>query len=196
MKTKTAPPSTSEEFNNAYQSFSHWLWSDWRIPAELKDVISTNKPESSLELGCGIGRYTSYMSENQVQATGVDFSPVAIEKARDREKEKVYQSTFIVGDVTNLTDITKQFDFLYDIGCFHCLTIEAQKKYVEEANRLLKPGGTLLLWALDKSPSNLKINRDHISEMFDGYFSLVKTKFSGRRVFFVASHWYWLSKIS
>ncbi|WP_217636851.1 class I SAM-dependent methyltransferase [Dendrosporobacter quercicolus] len=58
------------------------VWGDVRIPQELKELAETNKPKTFLELGCGLGRFSSFMAKQGVQATGVDFSSVAIEKAK------------------------------------------------------------------------------------------------------------------
>jgi cyclopropane fatty-acyl-phospholipid synthase-like methyltransferase len=192
-KTKKAgPPSNSNEFDKAYSSMIHWAWSDIRIPRELKELASTYKPKTSLELGCGLGNFSCYMAEQGIKATGIDFSPIAIERAKKKAEDKKCKPTFIVDDVTNLKNIEEQFDVAFDVGCFHCLDVEGQKKYVEEVYRLLKPGGRLLLWALDNSPSDIKLDADYISKLFGSHFTLAKSKFSGRRVIFVSSHWYWL----
>lgn len=190
--SKFGPPSNSVEFDKAYSSLSHWAWSDVRIPRELKELVTINKPKNSLELGCGIGRFSSFMAEHGIKATGVDFSTIAIEKAQKQMADKEKKPTFLIGDVTNLGNITEQFDASFDVGCFHCLNEEGQKRYVEEVYRLLKPGAMLLVWTLDNSPSNIKLNPNYIANIFGNYFQLTKSKFSGRRIIFVASHWYWL----
>jgi cyclopropane fatty-acyl-phospholipid synthase-like methyltransferase len=83
--------------------------------------------------------------------------------------------------------------FPYDVGCFHCLNEEGQKKYVSEVNRLLKPGGSHLIWALDSAPSDIRIAPDYIAKTFENGFQLVNSMFSRRRI--IASHWYWLARI-
>jgi cyclopropane fatty-acyl-phospholipid synthase-like methyltransferase len=192
MNSKFGPPSTSAEFDKAYSSLLHWVWSDLRIPKELKELCTIFQPKNSLELGCGLGRFSSFMAEQGIKATGVDFSSTAIEKAQKRIAGKKQKPTLLVGDVTNLGMITEKFDVSFDIGCFHCLNEEGQKKYVEEVYRLLKPGAIHLLWALDHSPGNIRLNPKSIADIFGSHFQLTKSKFSGRRVIFVASHWYWL----
>lgn len=192
MDNTSGPPSTSAAFDKAYNSLQHWAWSDIRIPKELKELAAIYKPKSALELGCGLGRFSAFMAEQGIQATGVDFSPIAIEKAKMRVANKERKPTFLVGDVTKLENITDPFDVSFDVGCFHCLNENDQKKYVEAVYRLLKPGAIHLLWALDHSPANMKLDADYISKVFENYFELTKSTFSGRRVIFVASHWYWL----
>lgn len=85
MATKSYAPATSTEFDHIYQSFLlHWAWGDARIPGELKQLVATQRPRTALELGCGLGRFSGYLAGQGVAATGVDFSAVAIEKARQR----------------------------------------------------------------------------------------------------------------
>jgi SAM-dependent methyltransferase len=183
MSNKSDAPVASEDFNKVYNSsFAHWAWSDVRIPKELKDLVKTNSPKTSLELGCGLGRFSNYMADQGVRAIGVDFSSVAIANAKKRVINDEHKPTFIVGDVTNLETIKQQFDVSFDVGCFHCLNEEGQQKYVSEIYRIL-------MWALDTSPSDIKLSPDYIAKAFENGFRLVNSKFSRRRL--IASHWYW-----
>ena len=190
--SNTGAPSTSADFNRQYTSKGHWMWSDTRIPHELKELVTADKPRNSLELGCGLGRFSEYMADHEIAATAVDFSSVAIERARERVSNKFYQPTYLVGDVTHLDMLTEPFDFAFDVGCFHCLDAEAQQKYIQEAYRLLKPGAILLIWTLDHSPSDMKLTPEYMDQTFFGRFCLVKSKASRRRI--IASHWYWLMR--
>jgi SAM-dependent methyltransferase len=187
----SGPPSTSEQFNKVYSSpIASWVWGDIRIPKELNELVKTNKPKTSLELGCGLGRLSSFLSKQGIKATGVDFSSVAIENAKRRVAIYEHKPEFIVGDVTNLVTIKEQFDVSFDVGCFHCLNEDGQLNYVSEIYRLLKPGATHLIWALDISPSDSRLTPDYIVKIFENGFKLVNSKFSRRRI--IASHWYWL----
>jgi cyclopropane fatty-acyl-phospholipid synthase-like methyltransferase len=184
-------PSTSEQFNKVYRSpLAPWVWGDIRIPKELTDLVKINNPKTSLEFGCGLGRFSRFMVKQGIKTTGVDFSSVAIENAKKIVANDDYKPTFIVGDVTDLGTINQLFDISYDIGCFHCLNEYGQQKYVSEVSRLLKPGGQHLIWALDTSPSDIMLNPDYIAKTFEAGFILVNSKFSRRRI--IASHWYWL----
>jgi cyclopropane fatty-acyl-phospholipid synthase-like methyltransferase len=190
-KTKSKPPSTGEQFNKLYNlPFVHWVWSDIRIPEELTEFVTTNNPKSSLDLGCGLGGYSKFMAKQGIKATGVDFSSVAIEKAKKRVANDECKPLFIVGDVTNLETIKEQFDVSFDIGCFHCLNEEGQQNYASEVYKLLKPGGSHLIWALDNAPGDIRLTPDYIAKTFENGFQLVNSRFNRRRI--IASHWYWL----
>ena len=181
---------TGEEFNKVYRSIGHWIWTDNRIPKELKGIVEVHNPKTSLELGCGLGIFSCFMASQGIKATGVDFSSVAIDKATKRVANNPDKPEFIVGDVTNLRNIDKQFDVSFDVGCFHCLNEESQQKYVSEIHRLLKPGATHLIWAMDSSPSGIKLSPKYVEQTFGGHFKLDQSKFSRRRI--ASSHWYWL----
>lgn len=193
MDTKSEAPSSSLEFDKVYKSaFKHWVWTDTRIPKELKELVEQKRPKTSLEFGCGLGMFSTYLAEQGIEATGVDFSKTAIEKANKRLLQKQQKPTLMVGDVTNLTMLSQPFDVAIDVGCFHCLNETAQKKYVAEAFRLLKPGASLLIWALDNSPISIKMNQNYMQQVFGKYFQLDNSKFSRRRI--ASSHWYWLTR--
>jgi len=83
MSKKMEAPTAPNDFNKMYNSsIAHWIWSDLRVPGELKQLLKANQPSFCLELGCGLGRYSRYIANQGVEATGIDFSSVAINKAQ------------------------------------------------------------------------------------------------------------------
>jgi len=189
---RTSAPSGNVEFDEAYGSSFHWMWSDTRIPCQLKEIVDKNNPDTSLEFGCGLGRFSQYMAGQKIQATGVDFSTVAIDKAQKRVANDEYKPIYLAGDVTNLNMLTEPFDVSFDIGCFHCLNEDGHRAYASEVCRLLKSRGVHLIWALDKSPADIRLTPDYIKEVFGDSFRLEKSESNRRRI--LASHWYWLRR--
>lgn len=185
-------PNTSQAFDQAYR-FPITFWGDVRIPPEVKALLKRN-PKSSLEIGCGIGRLSRFMASHGVQATGIDWSPVAIERAKQRAASDVTKPDYQVGDATNLEHLVGPYDVGFDVGCFHCFDPAGQQKYVAEVARLLAPGGVHLIWALDHSPSDLTLSPWTVKRAFDPKFELLDAQPSRRRL--VKSHWYWLGKRS
>jgi len=184
-------PKKSADFDDVYRSaISHWVWSDIRIPKEIKTLVAQATPQRTLELGCGLGRFSRYVAQQGVRATGVDFSPVAIAKAQAKVAGDDVRPEFLVGDVTRLDALTSPFDTSFDVGCFHCLSPQEQRAYVSEVFRLLKPGSTHLIWALDAAPSNVSLSPAAVEEIFAPAFKLQDARQSRRRL--VSSHWYWL----
>ncbi len=186
-------PEKNTDFDEAYRSDAgHMMWTDARVPAELNVFFKKNTPANALELGCGMGLFSDFFAKQGVKMTAVDFSAVAIEKARGRAREGYVPPDFLVGDVTNLKGISGPFDVSYDIGCFHCLDEEGQIKYAIEVNRLLKPGGEHLIWAMDTSPRNMQISPSVIEKVFGRHFKLMSAEKKCRRR--ADSHWYLLTK--
>ncbi|ADO70882.1 class I SAM-dependent methyltransferase [Stigmatella aurantiaca] len=186
-------PMTSADFDRAYRA-PFTFWGDIRIPKEVKALARQGNPRSSLELGCGVGRFTRYLAHQGLRATGVDFSSVAIAQARESVARDSVQPEFLVGDVTRLEALSGPFDFSFDVGCFHCFDPQGQLAYVAEVSRLLKPGGIHLIWALDSTPSDLRLSPTAIQEVFAPCFALRDAQKSRRRL--AASHWYWLVRAS
>ncbi len=184
-------PTTSADFDAAYRG-SFTFWGDVRIPKEIAALVAERSPRRALELGCGIGRFSRYVAQQGVSTTGVDFSPIAIARARVRAAQDKLKPEFIVGDVTDLDGLRDPFDIAFDVGCFHCLDSQAQRQYAAEMSRLLVPGGTLLIWAMDDSPASIPFSPAVVEQAFAHQLQIVEARKNRRRI--VASHWYWLRK--
>ncbi len=186
-----AAPNKSTDFDRAYRA-PITVWGDIRIPAEVKELVLLPGVQSALELGCGVGRFSRYLAQQGIRTTGVDFSSVAIAKAQQRVAQDDIRAEFLVGDVTSLDMLTGPFDVSFDVGCFHCLDSLAQRAYVSEVSRLLKPGAIHLLWGLDKAPSDLEFSPEAVCAVFAPAFRLQRAMKSRRRL--VQSHWFWLKR--
>ncbi|RYZ43869.1 MAG: class I SAM-dependent methyltransferase [Myxococcaceae bacterium] len=186
-------PTTSADFDRAYRS-PITFWGDIRIPEELQTLVRQGAPRSALELGCGVGRFSRYVARQGLRVTGVDFSSVAIAKARAGAAKDDVRPDFLEGDVTHLEALSGPYDIAFDVGCFHCFDAQGQRAYVSEVSRLLKPGGTLLVWALDSSPADVPLSPAALKDVFAPGFELADARKSRRRL--AASHWYWMVRAS
>ena len=95
-----------------------------------------------IDLGCGCGAVDWYfVSENPVQVTAVDFSPVALQYARALPAREGLRWVY-----SNILDL--QFDTATFDGCLcsHTLEhIENTDQLLSEAVRVTRPGGTLVI---------------------------------------------------
>src|SRR3954464_15930672 len=121
-------PTTSAEFDREYRGL-FTVWGDLRMPREVADLARDRPGQSILELGCGVGRFARRLARQGHRVLGVDFSPVAIEKARASVAGDSQQPDFVVGDVTKLDNVRGPFDSAFDVGCYHCLAAEQQAGY-------------------------------------------------------------------
>lgn len=116
---------------------------------ELLDVVfkmvfkNKNKPKV-LELGPGIGIFTKYFFDNNIEVyTGIDIS----EKSAVILKEKYNMFNFINGDISNRDNYKEKFDFIFAADVLLHLTDE--DKYIETINNLadsLEDEGVILLF--------------------------------------------------
>lgn len=162
------------------------------MPREIKDLARVGHPRAVLELGCGVGRFSRYLARPGLSVTGVDFSAVAIAKAKANAARDNPHPQFLVADVTHLDAIPGLFDGSFDVGCFHCLDQIGRSGYAAEVHRLLRPGGTHLIWVMDTPPSGLSTSPGAMATEFGASFEIKRLAESRRRL--VASHWYWLQR--
>ena len=181
-------PTTSPEFDRVYLG-GLTPWGDIRIPPELKALAKGRAGQRSLELGCGLGRFSHWLAGQGLLATGVDFSAVAIDKAQARG-EGMDGLRYLVADVTALPPLGGAFDFAFDVGCFHCLPPEGQHAYAASLAGQLRPGAPLLIWAMDHSPADLALTPQSVAAALAPHFTLQSAAPNRRRI--AASHWYHL----
>src|SRR4051812_32847189 len=98
------PPTSSADFDGEYRAL-FTFWGDIRMPAEVTELARGKPAQRVLELGCGVGRFSLNLARAGHQVVGVDFSPVAIEKARARAAGGAARPEFVVGDVTDLCNV-------------------------------------------------------------------------------------------
>jgi SAM-dependent methyltransferase len=122
-------------------------WNSETPPDLVVEVVDSGKvqPCRTLDLGCGAGNYVIYLAGRGFEATGIDFSPTAIDIAKQNAEAKGLKCEFIVADVLEeLNAIERKWDFVYDWGLLHHIFPEQRQKYVENVSRILNPKGKYL----------------------------------------------------
>jgi SAM-dependent methyltransferase len=130
--------------------FSKPRWDDDAVPSQVMSLAENNGERGrALDLGCGTGAHSIYLAQHGLSVVGVDFSPKAIELAREKARQKRVAVDFRIGDVTRLDFLREPFDAVLDVGCFHGLDAAGRARYAEHLARLTRAGGLFLLWAID-----------------------------------------------
>ncbi len=128
----------------------------------LLDKVETDRTQPlgrALDIGCGTGTHTHDLARRGWDATGVDFVPLAIEKARARGGN----ATFVCGDVTDLATLgLEPFDFFLDIGCLHVFDRARRAAVARQVTGLARPGAEMVLLAFQ--PNTLPFVPDGISQ--------------------------------
>lgn len=76
------------------------------------EQVAGLEPGRALDVACGEGRNALWLAEQGWTVTGVDFSAVAIDKARASAGQRGLVVDFLVGDVTDPSTFTGAFDLV------------------------------------------------------------------------------------
>src|SRR5690349_15908912 len=106
------------QYNLLYRKGARWDRYG-RAPelAQLVDSgrISPERHRSVLDLGCGTGANAVYLAEQGFDVVGVDFTQLALARARERAREAGVEKncTFVHGDLTapHIPGAEGPFDF-------------------------------------------------------------------------------------
>jgi SAM-dependent methyltransferase len=97
-----------------------------------------------LDVGCGAGTYSRWLADAGLQVVGVDYSPPALMKARQRDATRI---SYCAADASRLPFPDASVD---GILCFGVLqAVKHSQPFVAEAARVLKPGGEFWIDALN-----------------------------------------------
>lgn len=145
---------TKEDYNQIATSFAR---SREFIPEDIRNLGDWVIPgEKILDLGCGSGRFYKVLKEKEISYFGIDFS----EKLIGIAKQKYPKGKFQVADILNLPFPNNYFDKIYSISVLHQIpSRELRIRSLEEVQRILKPGGILILrvWNVFKRPNFWKL---------------------------------------
>ncbi len=135
-----------ERLLERYQS-GNVPWDDPLPPPEILEIVPTLVPGRALDMGCGYGRASIFMAENDWDVDAIDFIPEAIAVARKRAITAGVKVKFHLSGVNELSFLTGQYDLAVDVGCSHNLSDLELAQYRKTLARLLRPGAILLLYA-------------------------------------------------
>jgi ubiquinone/menaquinone biosynthesis C-methylase UbiE len=138
----------SGDYNQRYPTTVHWERGD-----ALLDLSRQLNVKNVLEVGSGTGFWLNLLHQVTPQLYGVDFSAGMIAQARHQPAPLKLTR----GTATQLPYQTEAFDLLYCVDAIHHFGNHAD--FVNEAFRVLKPGGALAV-----------IGHDPHSKDFNWYF--------------------------
>jgi len=109
------------------------------LVAEVADL----EPGRALDLACGEGQNAIWLATLGWQVTGVDYSEVAIAKARGRAERDGVDAEFVCADLVTYEPGWSVFDLVVVLY----LHIPSRERHVvlDRATAALAPGGTFLL---------------------------------------------------
>ena len=117
-------------------------------PAILHIADAGELVEPVLDNGCGSGEHALLAATMGLEVTGVDISPLAIERARGKARARGLSAEFLVGDVLALDQIARlkpPFRTVIDTGCFHTFANADRPIYASSLASVVETGGVLHL---------------------------------------------------
>jgi SAM-dependent methyltransferase len=109
-----------------------------------------------LDPGTGPGHHAIYYASKGYQATGIDGSAGAIERARENAEQAGVSVDFEVADATKLEGLENRFDTVVDCAFYHTFSTEPelQKSYAQALRRATKPGARLYMFEFGEGNVN------------------------------------------
>jgi 2-polyprenyl-3-methyl-5-hydroxy-6-metoxy-1,4-benzoquinol methylase len=130
-------------------------WETGQPSLELARVIAEEKikPCRVIDIGCGSGINAVWLAQQGFDVTGVDITPLAIEKARARAAASGVQVRFVEDDVLDLREKYEPFPFFFDRGCYHSVRDPGAAVFLRTLERITAPGSIgLVLTGNAKEP--------------------------------------------
>ncbi|HEV7931396.1 MAG TPA: class I SAM-dependent methyltransferase [Actinomadura sp.] len=106
-------------------------------------------PGDALDLASGEGRNALWLAERGWTVTAVDFSPVAVQRARELADARSLGLDHVVADLASWAPPERAFDAVV-IAYLH-LPLEAMSTVLTRAANALRPGGVLLVVGHDQT---------------------------------------------
>jgi SAM-dependent methyltransferase len=101
-------------------------------------------PAPTLEIGAGTGTNAIWLAERGFDVLGIDLSPLAVERARAKMKERALRCRFAALDFLAAPPPGGPFQFVFDRGCFHVFDEpDERQRFAANVAAALAPGG---LW--------------------------------------------------
>jgi SAM-dependent methyltransferase len=116
-----------------------------RERAEVAAAVGEVAGRDLLHLQCHFGLDTLSWARLGARVTGVDFSPVALARAREIAAAAGLAAEFVQADVLALpASLARRFDVVFASYCVLCW-IGSARAWMESAASCLRPGGALIL---------------------------------------------------
>ena len=129
------------------------LWSTkrWRSPSDMMELRMILKPgDKVLDLGCGNGIFYEAIKDLGIDYTGADTSEELIKIC----EAKYPTVNFVLVDSFSTPFADGTFDKIFCLSVIHHIpTEELRRKFLDEARRVIKMNGTLVLsaWNIENS---------------------------------------------
>ena len=113
---------------------------------EFVKLLKTNNTRRILDLGCGSGRHTVYLTQKGYEVYGTDISETALSITNKWLKSKNLTAELAVHDIAKkLPFKDNYFDAVVSVQVIHHARIGTIKKIIREIKRVLRAGGLVFI---------------------------------------------------
>ena len=128
----------------------------------------------ALDIGCGSGIWSIDLARRGWDVTGIDITPKAIARARDRARDAGVEVRFIEGDIAALgaAEAGSGFRLVLDFGTVHGMSPEERAATGRELNSVTTEDATLLMYATapgHRGPLPRGMSRADIEATYPGW---------------------------
>lgn len=135
-------------FDRIAQEYDGWYLTDLgkivdQSERRLIEALFTPPGPTVLEVGCGTGQYSLWLTQKGYALTAVDISEKMMAKAKEKLKANGFEATWILGDIREV---------LPQLGRYHGIISVTAFEFIPESHELLKqlyerlePGGVLVV---------------------------------------------------
>lgn len=145
MNERSTSSDTVEFWNEIWETMEH-TFTDY--DDVLVDKVKGMTPGRALDIGCGAGANAIWLAVQGWQVTAVDFSEVAIRKAKQRATERGVDVNFVVA---NAAEFSPQGEYDLITSFYIQLWPYQRAQMLSNMSKALAPGGKLLFVSHDKA---------------------------------------------
>lgn len=135
-------------FDDDYVYFYEPFLSDEATDAQVEllwRLLELEPGMEALDLACGHGRIANRLAERGARVTGLDATPMFLERARADAAARGIDVEYVVGDMRDLPWIERFDRVISWFTSFGYFDDEGNRRVLGEAQRAVKPGSALLI---------------------------------------------------
>jgi len=129
-------------------------YNDFLQRTALKSIANPCKGATVLDVGCGVGRWSSRLSKSGAWVIGIDMSRNMVTEARRRLRASKHDAELLVSTAANLPFGDSVFDQVLSVTVLQHIVDEGEvRSSIAELTRVTKTGGKVVLleWSPAKS---------------------------------------------
>jgi SAM-dependent methyltransferase len=171
---------TPPRFEAAYQTGTP-PWDTGRPQPEIVKLAADGEVVGTvLDVGCGTGENALHLAALGKRVLGVDGSPTAIARAREKAAARGLAVPFLVADALDLGKLHQRVETVIDCGLFHTFEDEQRRPYAESLCEVLSPGGVVhILCFSDEEPPGWgprRVSEYEIRAAFRAIFAMTRVR--------------------